>query len=59
METYTETQFGKWETEDKAGTLRASGGSYGGGSEVIVLMVQIDGEDGIQPNQPKREIQGR
>ena len=35
--TYNETSFGGWTEEPVAQTIRNSFGSYGGGSEVLVL----------------------
>lgn len=35
--TLTEKRFFEWEEDEIAVTLRASGASYGGGSEVLVI----------------------
>lgn len=35
--TMTEKRFFEWHEDDKSVTLRASGGSYGGGTEVLVI----------------------
>lgn len=40
MKTYTEYRFKEYKEDDKAVTLRNSGGSYGGGSEVLVVSVK-------------------
>lgn len=37
MKTYAEKRFFKWELDDVSVSLRAKSGSYGGGSEVLVL----------------------
>ena len=37
MKTYAEKRFFKWVEDDVSVSLRASSGSYGGGSEVLVL----------------------
>ena len=37
MKTYTEKRFFEWYADDISVTLRNSGASYGGGSEVLVL----------------------
>ena len=35
--TLTEKRFFEWYIDDKSVTLRNSGGSYGGGSEVLII----------------------
>lgn len=40
--TYTEKRFFEWHEDDVAVTLRSSGASYGGGSEVLVVQSQFD-----------------
>ena len=35
--TYAEKRFFKWELDDVSVSLRAKSGSYGGGSEVLVV----------------------
>lgn len=37
MKTYTEKRFFEWHKDDKAVSIRAKSGSYGGGSEVLVI----------------------
>ena len=37
MKTLTEKRFFEWYEDDKSVTLRNRGGSYGGGSEVLVI----------------------
>ena len=37
MKTYTEKRFFEWHEDDISVTLRNAGGSYGGGSECLVL----------------------
>ena len=37
MKTLTEKKFFEWHEDDKSVTLREKSGSYGGGSEVIVI----------------------
>ena len=37
MTTYTEKRFFKWIEDDVCVTLRNSGASYGGGSEVLIV----------------------
>lgn len=37
-ETYAEVRFFKWQKSDKSVSLRARSGSYGGGSEVLVIV---------------------
>ena len=37
MKTYAEKRFFKWQEDDVAVSLRAKSGSYGGGSEVLVI----------------------
>lgn len=37
MKTYAEKRFFKWELDDVSVSLRAKSGSYGGGSEVLVV----------------------
>lgn len=37
MKTLTEKRFFEWHEDDKSVTLRNRGGSYGGGSEVLVI----------------------
>lgn len=37
MKTVTEKRFFEWHEDDVAVTLRNKGGSYGGGSEVLVI----------------------
>lgn len=37
-ETYAEVRFFKWQKSDKSVSLRANSGSYGGGSEVLVIV---------------------
>lgn len=37
MKTLTEKRFFEWHEDDVAVTLRNKGGSYGGGSEVLVI----------------------
>lgn len=38
--TYAEKRFFEWHEDDKSVTLRNKGGSYGGGSEVLVVSYQ-------------------
>lgn len=40
MKTYAEKRFFKYVPDDVAVTIRASSGTYGGGSEVLVLSYQ-------------------
>lgn len=42
MTTYTEKRFFQWYADDIAVTLRAESGSYGGGSEVLVIQKVYD-----------------
>lgn len=44
MRTFPEKRFFDWEEDDIAVTLRSSGGSYGGGSEVLILFTQRQSE---------------
>lgn len=37
---YSEKRFFEWHEDDKSVNIRASGGSYGGGSEVLVCTKQ-------------------
>lgn len=37
QKTLTEKRFFEWHEDDKSVTLRNRGGSYGGGSEVLVI----------------------
>lgn len=37
MKTLTEKRFFEWHEDDVAVTLRNKGGSYGGGSEVLII----------------------
>jgi len=37
MKCYSEVRFFKWQENDKSVSLRAKSGSYGGGSEVLVV----------------------
>ena len=37
MKTLTEKRFFEWHEDDKSVTLRNRGGSYGGGSEVLII----------------------
>lgn len=37
VKTYAEVRFFKWEEADTSVSLRAASGSYGGGSEVLVV----------------------
>ena len=37
MKTYAEVRFFKWQEADTSVSLRAKSGSYGGGSEVLVI----------------------
>ena len=37
MKTYTEKRFFQWHEDDISVTLRGMSGSYGGGSEVLVI----------------------
>ena len=41
---FTEKRFFEWEQDRKSVSLRASGGSYGGGSEVLVIQKVYDGD---------------
>lgn len=52
--TYTEKRFFEWYEDDVSVTLRNASGSYGGGSEVLV----IDGEvqSAMEERQPPPEV---
>jgi len=39
--TYAEKRFFKWELDDVSVSLRAKSGSYGGGSEVLVVQMVL------------------
>ena len=57
---FEEYQFGNWRETDKAGSLRAHEGTYGGGSENIVIdgrMTSWDGSD-ISPKKKKKNAGG-
>lgn len=41
--TYAEKRFCEWHEDDKSVTIRASSGSYGGGSEVLVCTRERSG----------------
>lgn len=38
MVTYSEKRFFEWHEDDRSVSLRAKSGSYGGGSEVLVIV---------------------
>lgn len=42
METLTEKRFFEWHIDDKSVTLRNKSGSYGGGSEVLVIQTKSE-----------------
>lgn len=44
--TFTEKRFFQWYRDDVSVNLRASGGSYGGGSEVLVVETE-NRDDGL------------
>ena len=44
MKTLTEKRFFHWVEDDIAVTLRSRSGSYGGGSEVLVIVDESDEE---------------
>ena len=46
--TVTEKRFFDWHEDDVSVTLRNKGGSYGGGSEVLVIYDESDGAGFIQ-----------
>ena len=43
--TVTEKRFFEWHEDDLSVTLRNKGGSYGGGSEVLVIEYDKDEDD--------------
>lgn len=43
--TYTEKRFYEWHEDDISVTLRSSFGSYGGGSEVLVVTIREGDEE--------------
>ena len=47
MTTFSEVRFFKWQDNDKSVSLRAKSGSYGGGSEVLVVS-EIPAEPFVQ-----------
>lgn len=51
--TLTEKRFFKWVEDDKSVTIRNRSGSYGGGSEVLVIELSEDNWDNIG-EQPSR-----
>lgn len=50
---YAEKRFFEWHEDDRSVTIREKGGSYGGGSEVLIVYKTDD----VQPVEPKRSIQ--
>jgi hypothetical protein len=56
MITYSEKRFFEWHEDDKSVTLRYKGGSYGGGSEVLVIEIHKPGipSDGLKDNDSGR-----
>lgn len=42
MKTLTEKRFFHWHEDDKSVTLRNKSGSYGGGSEVLVVLTSAE-----------------
>ena len=50
QKTLTEKRFFEWHEDDKSVTLRNKGGSYGGGSEVLIIC-----STKIQPDHCKPE----
>lgn len=42
MTTLTEKRFFKWVEDDKSVTLRSKSGSYGGGSEVLIVLTKSE-----------------
>ena len=42
LHTFSEKRFFEWHEDDKCVTLRAKSGSYGGGSEVLVVDDEMD-----------------
>ena len=51
--TLTEKRFFEWHEDDRSVTIREKGGSYGGGSEVLIVYEADD----VQPVEPKCSIQ--
>lgn len=50
--TFSEKRFFEWHKDDLAVTIRNKGGSYGGGSEVLIVYDESDG-----CNDDERDIQ--
>lgn len=42
IKTLTEKRFFEWHEDDKSVTLRNKSGSYGGGSEVLIVQTNAD-----------------
>lgn len=49
---YAEKRFFQWAEDEVSVSLRNRSGSYGGGSEVLV----VDDDEDIQPTEPKRGL---
>lgn len=47
IKTYTEKKFFEWHEDDTSVTLRERSGSYGGGSEVLVIDTLVFDESSI------------
>ena len=45
QKTYTEKRFFEWHEDDVSVNIRAMSGSYGGGSEVLVVDGETEGRD--------------
>lgn len=55
MKTYTEKRFYEWYEDEVAVTIRFQSGSYGGGSEVLVVYES----ENIQSDKSERSLPGR
>lgn len=57
MKTLTEKRFFEWHEDDVAVTLRNHSGSYGGGSEVLVIISATKNEDELSKS--NRQLNGK
>ena len=54
--TLTEKRFFEWHEDDVSVTLRNKGGSYGGGSEVLVVNELSESNRFVNGEQPSRQL---
>ena len=56
MKTLTEKRFFEWHEDDVSVTLRNKGGSYGGGSEVLIVNELSRNNRSANGKQPSRQL---